>query len=208
MCPNTDRNGFGSEVTVSEDAGIRGNPNINEGLSPIVNGPTSKNKATVQFTLVESVSCSILSDEEDSGIVYTIGYEGLTMEELIEKLKCHRIRQLIDVRERSASRKKGFSKIPLRQRLEEEGIAYVHMRTLGAPPEIRHEYKKGGSEKIFFERYEKHLNEEVSEEITAMEKHVSERTSVLMCFERSYLRCHRKILADKLKDMGYRVKHL
>lgn len=164
-------------------------------------------KIHVQSTLMESTSCPIL-EEEDSHIVYTIGYEGRNPEEFVERLKCHRIERLIDVRERASSRKAGFSKTALSLFLEENGIEYIHLRALGAPPDIRHEYKGGGSQKVFFEDYEKHIREDSLKELEDLKKYVSEKTSVLMCFELSYLQCHRRILADMLKDAGFRVKHL
>ena len=173
----------------------------------IENDEASKKKVHVQSTLMESTSCQILP-EEDSHIVYTIGYEGLNPMEFAEKLKCHRIERLIDVRERASSRKAGFSKTALSLFLKDEGIEYIHLRALGAPPDIRHEYKGGGSQKTFFEEYEKHIREDSMEELEALKKHISEKTSVLMCFETSYLQCHRRILADMLKDAGFRVKHL
>lgn len=174
----------------------------------MIDGSASDKKILVQSTLMESAQCSILSDEEDSHIVYTIGYEGRTPDDFIDILKCHRIQRLIDVRERALSRKKGFSKTALARRLEEEGIEYIHLRSLGAPLEIRHEYKNGGSRKVFFEKYGKHIDEEVPEEFDLLKNRISEKTSVLMCFELSYLQCHRKILAEKLEDSGFRVKHL
>lgn len=187
------------------------NPNntkIDDVSSINENDAVPSKKYFVQSTLSEITSCSILPGEEDMHVVYTIGYEGLNLEEFVDRLKGCGIQRLIDVRERASSRKKGFSKTALKERLEEVDVEYIHLRALGAPPEIRYEYRGGGSEKVFFERYTKHIQEEVPEEVTVMKKYVTEKPSALMCFESSHTRCHRRILAEELKDSGFSVKHL
>ena len=55
--------------------------------------------------------------------VLTIGYEGWDIEEFVDRLKQFHISRLIDVREIPLSRKPGFSKTSLRERLEIIGTA-------------------------------------------------------------------------------------
>ena len=69
--------------------------------------------------------------------LYTIGYEGRDIDEFVSLLKDNRITRLIDVREIPFSRKKGFSKSRLNERLQNENIDYVHIKALGSPSEIR-----------------------------------------------------------------------
>lgn len=54
-------------------------------------------------------------------VAYTIGYEGRELDEFVARLREQRIQVLIDIREKPASRKPGFSKTPLREALEEAG---------------------------------------------------------------------------------------
>ena len=49
--------------------------------------------------------------------LYTFGYEGLTIEAFIERLKQARVQLIVDVHELPLSRKKGFSKNALRNAL-------------------------------------------------------------------------------------------
>ena len=65
--------------------------------------------------------------------LYTIGYEGRALDELIAILASHRIERVIDVRDLPLSRRRGFSKTPLGTALRGAGIDYVHVREAGNP---------------------------------------------------------------------------
>lgn len=145
--------------------------------------------------------------EEGVKTIFTIGYEGRTPEKFIIRLKNNGVLQIIDVRERPISRKKGFSKSALMQCLKEEGIGYIHMPLLGSPSYIRHEYKGGGSELLFFEKYKAYAYS-IPEEIELLDYYSSDTPSALMCFEQLHVHCHRKVLAEMLADKGYKVIHI
>ena len=63
--------------------------------------------------------------------VFTIGYEGLDPERLTAALRTAGVTVLADVRAVANSRKRGFSKGALKTGLEEAGLGYAHLRTLG-----------------------------------------------------------------------------
>src|SRR5689334_7703139 len=65
--------------------------------------------------------------------LFTIGYEGRALDELIAVLAANQIDRVIDVRELPLSRRRGFSKTPLGTALVGAGIEYVHMREAGNP---------------------------------------------------------------------------
>ncbi|MCX6748972.1 MAG: DUF488 domain-containing protein [Candidatus Pacearchaeota archaeon] len=145
--------------------------------------------------------------ENDS--IYTIGYEGYTIEKFIKKLKDSNIQQLIDVREIALSRKNGFSKSILTSELKKEGIIYRHLPELGSPKEIRHQLYQDWDYEKFFKEYQKHINDEdVMQNISIIEGLAKRRKSVLMCFEKDFKKCHRSIIADELKRKSWRVSHL
>ena len=54
--------------------------------------------------------------------LYTVGYEGRTLPQFVRLLREHGITRLVDVRERPASRKPGFSALPLLDALRKVGI--------------------------------------------------------------------------------------
>src|SRR6478609_1630184 len=60
-----------------------------------------------------------------------IGYEGLTVDALVSRLRLRGVTTLVDVRLNAISRKRGFSKKALGTALEQAGIAYLHRPALG-----------------------------------------------------------------------------
>src|ERR1044071_6452598 len=65
------------------------------------------------------------------GRIYSVGYEGLTVAGLVERLRQSRIEELVDVRANPYSRRPGFSKKRLAESLAAAGIAYRHEPLLG-----------------------------------------------------------------------------
>ncbi|MEN6328638.1 MAG: DUF488 domain-containing protein, partial [Syntrophomonas sp.] len=69
---------------------------------------------------------NIYKKVDDVGKIYTIGYEGKTVDEFLRVLEKAKISIVIDVRENPNSRKKGFSKKILSETLNNNGIQYRH----------------------------------------------------------------------------------
>jgi len=133
-------------------------------------------------------------------IAYTIGYEGRELEEFVARLREQQVEVLIDIREKPASRKPGFSKTPLREALEDVGIEYLHVKALGSPSTIRYEYKRGGDKETFFKAYRAYLRTQVAHLRTVLDA-VREKTCCLMCLERHAMDCHRSTVSDMLKEL-------
>ena len=126
--------------------------------------------------------------------VFTIGYEGATQAELIATLTEAGVRQVIDVRAVPLSRKPGFSKNVLRNGLAEAGIACLHLKGLGTPPEGREAARKGRHaelERIYAEQLK---TPEATAESQIMLEEAKETPSALLCFERDPAACHRSLL--------------
>jgi len=141
--------------------------------------------------------------------IYTIGYEGFVIEKFIKKLKDSNIQQLIDVRELPSSRKNGFSKTILREELKKVGILYKHVPELGSPRKMRHQLYIDKDYKKFFGEYKNHMNDrDVLENISDIEGRARRKKTVLLCFEKDYKTCHRRIIAEKLNERGWKVNHL
>jgi uncharacterized protein YeaO (DUF488 family) len=140
----------------------------------------------------------------NKGTVYTIGYEGKSITQFIEKLKKMGIEQLIDVREIALSRKNGFAKTSLRKALDDNGIVYKHLPELGSPSDIRHKLKEDWNYVAFFKDYTKSLERPESQTaLVELENLAHMRKSVIMCFEYSVEKCHRKILKEMLMAKGF-----
>jgi uncharacterized protein (DUF488 family) len=136
--------------------------------------------------------------------IYTIGYLEFTPNQLIEALKGHRIKNLLDVRYNPMSRKPGFSKGPLRRLCVEHGIAYHHFRSLGVPPDERRPLDPVAT----LYRY-RGLIRAKDAEMKGLIELVCWRPSALMCCEADPIQCHRRVLAEALAEaLGLSVYHI
>jgi uncharacterized protein (DUF488 family) len=141
------------------------------------------------------------------GKAWTAGYEGLTVQGLLDALALEQIEVLVDVRERPLSRKPGFSKAALAKSTEEAGLEYVHVRELGSPAEARAAYRKDADFAELRRRYLAHLKGE-PEAIARLLELMGARRCALMCYERDEGLCHRGILCAQLEPDGWTFVHL
>lgn len=138
----------------------------------------------------------------------TIGYEGKTLDELLDQLGDAGVELLIDVRAVAASRRPGFSKTALAGALRERGIDYLHLRPLGTPKAGREAARKGRTGEMRA-IYERHLEEaEAQLAFEQADAAARERPAALLCYERAWQECHRAILADRLAERGHVIAHL
>lgn len=126
--------------------------------------------------------------------IYTIGYEGATVDEFLAALRQAGVERVIDVRAVPNSRRPGFSKNPLRNALAEIGIDYVHLKALGTPADGRAAARAGRQEdleRIYADQLE--LPEAIVQ-AEQMKELAAERPSALLCYEREPGQCHRSLL--------------
>lgn len=130
--------------------------------------------------------------------LFTIGYEGKTVEKLLSALVYWEISVLIDVRHTAWSRKPGFSKSQLSMALENAGVQYVHLPQFGSPPQLRQRLYESEDWDKFAEVYCAYL----ASLDGAVEKALSPYQGKKVCFlcmEADAKRCHRSILAEELR---------
>lgn len=126
--------------------------------------------------------------------IFTIGYEGTTVDEFLSALQSAGVERVIDVRALPNSRRPGFSKTPLRNALAEAGIDYVHLRALGTPADGRAAAREGRHadlERIYAGQLE--LPEAIAQS-AQMVGLAEEKPSALLCYERDPAVCHRSLL--------------
>lgn len=131
--------------------------------------------------------------------LFTVGYEGIDIDSFLEHLESNGIDCLLDVREIPLSRKKGFSKTKLSERLSQQNIHYIHFKELGSPKPIREELKTNRNYSTFFKKMDRYLNKK-KEVIEKAYDYVVNNTCCLLCFEHLAATCHRKIVARKIKE--------
>ena len=133
--------------------------------------------------------------------IVSVGYQGRSVDELVDVLRHGDVEVLVDVRLNPISRKPGFSKNPLCQALADAGIGYRHERALGNPRDNRDPFDR--------ERYGDYLSEVG---ITVLVKIMDLAKSVriaLLCYERQHLDCHRSTILDVASQQhGVRVLEL
>jgi len=140
--------------------------------------------------------------------LFTIGYEGATVQQLLQTLLNVGVEVLADVRELPLSRKKGLSKTSLGEHLTGVGIEYKHFRQLGDPKPGR-EAAKTGDYALFEKIFTSHLA--LPETQTALDDLLlvaQSRVTCLLCFERCADHCHRSYLADEAVMEGFDVYNL
>lgn len=133
-------------------------------------------------------------------VLFTIGYEGRSVETFINTLVEHDVRLLCDVRKNPLSRKFGFSKGKLEQITQTVGIQYVNIPSLGI------DSAKRGSLKTTEDYYR--LFEDYTESLMTRKPHLDEVHGLiqthsrvaLMCFEREACMCHRHVIRDYITD--------
>jgi uncharacterized protein (DUF488 family) len=141
-------------------------------------------------------------------VVSTIGYEGQTIDRFIDALIENGIDTIVDVRKVPLSRKKGFSKTALTACLEERGLNYYQMRSLGCPNDIRDDYKIDKDWSKYKVRYNKFLKEQ-ADEVEHLANYAKSTSCALLCFEANALQCHRSLITKVLRaEKGFDVKHL
>lgn len=133
--------------------------------------------------------------------LFTIGYEGASVDGLIAALKDAGVTLLVDTRERAQSRRKGFSKTALGQALAEGGIGYLHLRALGTPPAVRKDYKLTHDFASMRRGFLAHLatQGEALEELGGL---VASEPVALLCYEANPAECHRSLIAGRLRELG------
>ncbi len=138
-----------------------------------------------------------------------VRYEGADLEDFVQTLVEAEIDTLVDIRERAQSRRKGFSKTALSERLEENGISYIHMRELGDPKEGRDAARAGNWSK-FRKVFDMVLETDEAQLAMSTIANLSEsQHTCLLCYERDEKTCHRKIVSEIIeKRLKRKTRHL
>jgi hypothetical protein len=132
--------------------------------------------------------------------ICSIGYEGLTLDEFISRLKRERVRTVVDVRLTPASRRPGFSKKSLSKALSDVGIGYVHEKDLGNPADNREVFKSREPEEGRLAMRERLENGSGDALRRLVELSRTERVAVL-CVERFSANCHRQVIIEMAREI-------
>lgn len=177
-----------------------------------------------QYYAINSVKAKEILNEEQYGkvlnakpinkntILYTIGYEGISLEKYLNRLIQNDVKVLVDVRNNALSMKFGFSKTQLKNFCASLNIEYLHIPEVGIQSNQRQELKSQSDYDNLFEIYKKqNLKKTTSQQQQILNLLIDRKRIALTCFEANICQCHRKHLAEAiitLPEWNYELKHI
>lgn len=167
------------------------------------------------FAIRSKIAKDVLTNDEYNNIqrfaekfkksepmLFTIGYEGISLEQYIMRLIKEDVHVLVDVRKNAYSMKYGFSKGILSKACDNVCITYIHMPELGIESEFRKNLKTQEDYDKLFLQYERTTLAKSKEQLSALKQVVDEGGRVaLTCFEKDFRQCHRSRIAKQLMLM-------
>ncbi|HEX2970629.1 MAG TPA: DUF488 domain-containing protein [Bacteroidales bacterium] len=175
------------------------------------------------YAINSTIAECVLSPEEyfavesakpvfNSIVLFTIGYEGISLEDYLNKLILNGVKLLCDVRKNSLSMKYGFSKSQLKNACEGVGIGYEHIPDLGIESDKRQQLETQADYDKLFQQYKSetltHTKSQQEHILELLKKH---KRVALTCFEANISQCHRKYLAEAvaaLPGFDYELRHI
>ncbi len=143
--------------------------------------------------------------------VYSSGHSTRTHEELIEALKAHGIKVLVDIRSFPGSRRMPwFARDALEQSLPAADIEYRWMKELGGRRNKQGiESPNSGLRNQSFRNYADYMLSDVFHLAAAeLVRMADEKSTAIMCAERLFFQCHRMLVSDYLTLHGHEVRHI
>jgi len=133
--------------------------------------------------------------------LFTIGYEGLSIDSYLNMLLSNNVAALVDVRKNPISMKYGFSKTKLASYTRLAGIHYFHIPDLGIPSALRQNLNSAAAYKGLFEYYLSQILPKQKEAIENLSSIINKHKRIaITCFEANYESCHRHKIAEYLEN--------
>jgi len=169
-----------------------------------------KAESILTFDEFEKVNKS--KPNSNKTVLFTIGYEGISLEEYLNRLLKNDVKILIDVRNNPLSMKYGFSKSQLKRFCESLGIQYMHFPEVGIKSEFRQELNtQTDYDKLFVVYRKNNLSKTQPTQNIILNLLKEHKRIALTCFEANICQCHRKHLAEAIETLSgfeYEVKHI
>ena len=143
--------------------------------------------------------------------LFTIGYEGRSIDEYFNILIKNNIKVLCDVRKNPLSRKYGFSKHSLKKNTQKLRIEYHHIPELGIKSDLRKNLNTNRDYKKLFSFYENKILSARGNELEKIFSVLSVHKRIaLTCFEAEFNMCHRMCVSSALRKRNdsIKIKHL
>jgi uncharacterized protein (DUF488 family) len=144
-------------------------------------------------------------------MIFSIGHSTRPIDELIELLRDHGIRTLVDIRSIPRSRRNPqYEQLALRQAIESAGLSYKYLPALGGRRRAAKDSTNTGWLNAAFRGYADYMQTDAFEQgLTELLELDREAGPVaIMCSEAVPWRCHRSMVADALVARGVPVAHI
>ncbi len=144
--------------------------------------------------------------------IFTVGHSNLSFEQFASLLKEYEIALVADIRRYPSSRKfPHFNRPILRELLAAENINYLWLESLGGR---RHSVKEMESVNVGlkimgFRNYADYMGtDEFQLAVRDLLSAAAKSTTAIMCAEKLYWKCHRRLLSDYLTARHVKVVHV
>ena len=143
-------------------------------------------------------------------VIWTIGHSTRTFEDFVSILKAFEIECLVDIRSFPGSRRyPHFNKENLSLSLPEKGIEYKHLPSLGGRRKVKSDSRNTAWHNAAFRGYADYMETEAfNKGIEELEEIAILKRTAYMCSEAVWWRCHRSLVSDELKLLGWTVIHI
>lgn len=173
---------------------------------------TNSVTAASLLTQEELDNVNMQKAEINGTILYTIGYEGDSLEHYLTRLLKNDVKVLVDVRNNPLSMKFGFSKSLLKKYCESIDIQYMHFPEVGIVSDKRQMLNTQADYDKLFEDYRiTNLPKTIDTQNTILKILQEYKRIALTCFEANHCQCHRTHLANSIKTLPsfkYEIKHI
>lgn len=137
---------------------------------------------------------------DQSPAVFTVGYEGLSVDAFLNKLIGQNIMAVVDVRNNPQSMKLGFAKRSFSEYIQKAGMKYIHMPELGIPSAFRKGLGTSISHELLFSKYEAEILPRQTDAKNRLQDLIAAIPRLaLVCFEADHHFCHRTTLIETMK---------
>jgi uncharacterized protein (DUF488 family) len=142
--------------------------------------------------------------------VWTIGHSTRSLGEFIELLASNNIEAIADVRRYPGSRRwPHFAREPLGTALENRGFVYAWFPELGGRRTPKPDSRNTAWRSSAFRGYADYMeSEEFAEGLERLVNLSYGLRTAIMCAELLWWRCHRGLIADVLRWLGFEVIHI
>ena len=143
-------------------------------------------------------------------VIFTVGHSTRSLDEFMELLRAHGVKEIVDVRSIPMSRyNPQFNTDTLKGSLPQRHFRYRHLKKLGGLRHAKKDSTNLGWRSASFRGFADYMaTPDFSKGLEMLEKIARTRATAIMCAEAVPWRCHRSLIADALNKKGWIVKDI